>query len=95
VEKRETTFVFRLFHSLSRSFALCPTTANLAEQRLFTHYKTGIPKKNDVLDVPAWRFLQHIAEIRNLCDHKLDREPTKDDVTELLEGVRRSIKTTF
>ncbi len=49
MEKRETTFVFRLFHSLSRSFALCPTAANLAEQRLFTHYKTGIP----LLFVPA------------------------------------------
>ena len=43
VEKRETTFVFRLFHSLSRSFAVCSTTAILAERRLFTHYKPRIP----------------------------------------------------
>jgi hypothetical protein len=52
-------------------------------------------KKNNVLDIPSWRFLQHLADIRNLCDHKLDREPTKDDVTQLLEGVRKSIKTIF
>jgi hypothetical protein len=52
-------------------------------------------KKNDVLDIPNWRFLQHLADIRNLCDHKLDREPTKDDVTQLLEGVSKSIKTIF
>lgn len=26
-------------------------------------------KENDVLDVPQWRFIQHLADIRNLCDH--------------------------
>jgi len=52
-------------------------------------------KKNDVLDIPNWRFLQHLTDIRNLCDHKLDREPTKEDVIALLEGVKKAIKTIY
>jgi len=52
-------------------------------------------KENDVIDTPKWRFIQHLGDLRNLCDHNKDREPTKDDVTELVEGVQKVIKTVF
>lgn len=52
-------------------------------------------KENDIIDTPKWRFIQHLGDIRNLCDHSKDREPTIDDVLELVEGVEKVIKTVF
>lgn len=52
-------------------------------------------KENDIIDTPKWRFIQHLGDLRNLCDHNKDREPTKDDVLELIEGVEKVIKTVF
>ncbi len=52
-------------------------------------------KENDVIDTPKWRFIQHLGDIRNLCDHSKDRDPTKEDVLELVEGVEKVIKTVF
>ena len=52
-------------------------------------------KDGDVIDLPKWRFIQHLGDLRNLCDHKKEREPTKDDVDELIEGVDNIIKTIF
>jgi hypothetical protein len=44
-------------------------------------------KAGSVLDVPQWRFIQHLGDIRNKCDHKKQAEPTKEEVNELIEGV--------
>ena len=52
-------------------------------------------KENNIIDTPKWRFIQHLGDLRNLCDHNKDREPTKDDVTELVEGTEKVIKTVF
>lgn len=52
-------------------------------------------KDNDIIDTPKWRFIQHLGDLRNLCDHNKDREPTKDDVLELVEGVEKIIKTVY
>ena len=52
-------------------------------------------KEAAVIDTPKWRFIQHLGDIRNLCDHGKEREPTKDDVLELVEGVEKVIKTVF
>lgn len=46
-----------------------------------------------VYDTPTWRFIQRLADIRNLCDHKKDREPTADEVLEFVEGVDKIAKT--
>jgi len=46
-----------------------------------------------IIDIAKWRFVQHLADIRNLCDHKAVREPTNDDIAELVEGVAKIIKT--
>lgn len=50
-------------------------------------------KEAGAIDTPKWRFIQHLGDLRNLCDHNKDREPTKDDVLELVEGVEKVIKT--
>lgn len=52
-------------------------------------------KENEIIDTPKWRFIQHLGDIRNLCDHSKDREPTKEEVLELVEGVEKVIKTVF
>lgn len=52
-------------------------------------------KQSSVVDVPVWRQIQRLADIRNLCDHNKAREPTKDEVTELVSGVEKITKTLF
>jgi len=49
--------------------------------------------KDKVYDVPVWRHIQHLADLRNLCAHEKDREPTKDEVGELLTGVSGILRT--
>jgi hypothetical protein len=52
-------------------------------------------KVADVIDVPNWRFIQHLADIRNLCDHDRKVEPTDAQVHDLVEGVAKVSKTVF
>ena len=52
-------------------------------------------KKAEVVDTPQWRFNQHLGDIRNLCDHKKDAEPTKEQVNDLVDGVMKLTKTLF
>jgi hypothetical protein len=49
-------------------------------------------KENEIIDTPKWRFIQHLGDLRNLCDHPKERDPTKDDALELIEGVEKVIK---
>lgn len=51
--------------------------------------------KDNAYDVVEWRRIQRLGDIRNLCDHSKDREPTKDEVEELIFGTERTIKTVF
>ncbi len=50
-------------------------------------------KNQGAIEVPEWRFIQRLGDLRNLCDHNRDREPNRDDVTELIDGVEKLIKT--
>ncbi len=52
-------------------------------------------KDASILDIPQWRFVQHLADIRNMCDHKMVIDPTPESVTELINGVRKITKTVF
>ncbi|PIR55470.1 hypothetical protein COU74_00845 [Candidatus Peregrinibacteria bacterium CG10_big_fil_rev_8_21_14_0_10_36_19] len=52
-------------------------------------------KDAGVFETPTWRKIQHLGDLRNLCDHKKKKEPTKDDVEELVEGVEKIVKTIF
>ncbi len=52
-------------------------------------------KENNVFDIPPWRNVGHLADIRNLCAHDKEREPTKEEVSDLIIGVESIIKTTY
>ena len=52
-------------------------------------------KDANVVDVPQWRFIQHLADIRNLCDHNKQQEPTVEQVNDLIAGVMKVTKTLF
>jgi len=56
---------------------------------------TEILKTNDVIQITDWRKLQHLADIRNTCDHKKWVEPAKEDIEELVNWVKRAIKNIF
>ena len=61
----------------------------------------GISDLNDLLkganiiDVPQWRFIQHLGDLRNICDHHKGSEPTASQVDDLITGVAKSAKTIF
>jgi hypothetical protein len=52
-------------------------------------------KNNNIIDTVNWRWVQRLGDIRNLCAHSKDREPTSDEVLELIDGVEKAIKTIF
>jgi hypothetical protein len=52
-------------------------------------------KNADIIDVPSWRNIQRLGDLRNLCSHSKDRDPNLDEVQELINGVKKIIKTLF
>ena len=52
-------------------------------------------KAANVVDVQQWRFIQHLGDIRNLCDHNKIKEPTAEQVADLIDGVAKTLKTLF
>jgi hypothetical protein len=54
-----------------------------------------ILKNADVIDIPIWRNIQYLGDIRNICDHDKNMEPTEDQVSDLLAGVSKILKNLF
>jgi hypothetical protein len=52
-------------------------------------------KAAGVYEVSTWRKIQHLADLRNLCSHQKSREPTREEVSELIQGVNSIIKNIF
>lgn len=52
-------------------------------------------KNQNIIDIPTWRHIQLLGDIRNLCDHDRKKEPTKDQVQILIDGTDKIIKTVF
>lgn len=50
-------------------------------------------KDESVIDVPTWRFIQRLGDLRNLCDHDKGSEPRQELIAELIDGVDRIMKT--
>lgn len=71
-------------------------------------HQISIPKKNPtiadfnealktaaVIDLPQWRFIQHLADLRNLCDHARTPDPTDEQIADLISGVKKITKTVY
>ena len=52
-------------------------------------------REKEIISVPQWRFIQHLSDIRNICDHAKDREPKKTEIDDLLSGTEKVLKTVF
>ena len=52
-------------------------------------------KDNDVIDLAQWRRVQLLADIRNTCDHAREKEPTEEDIDDLISGTNKVLKTVF
>ena len=52
-------------------------------------------KNANVIDLPQWRSNQYLGDLRNLCDHNKEKEPSEDEVTDLISGVMKLTKTLF
>jgi uncharacterized protein YfbU (UPF0304 family) len=52
-------------------------------------------KAGNVYDIPTFRKIQYLADIRNQCDHDSKREPTQEEVEEMVNGVRFIVTNVF
>ena len=52
-------------------------------------------KKQSIIDVPTWRLIQRLGDIRNLSAHSKEREPTKDEIEDLIRGCEKLIAEVF
>jgi hypothetical protein len=52
-------------------------------------------KDAEAIDLAQWRFIQHLGDIRNLCDHNKKAEPSSAQVDDLVAGVSKVTKTLY
>jgi len=52
-------------------------------------------KAASIVDTAAWRKISYLADLRNLCSHKKDAEPTKPQIEELIQGAEWLTKNVF
>jgi hypothetical protein len=82
---------------LEKHLAQVCASHNLSISKKAPHISdfNDILKHNDVIDIAVWRFIQHLGDIRNLCDHNKNKEPTDEEVRDLIVGVDKICKTVF
>jgi hypothetical protein len=68
------------------------TVAVRSKNPTLAHFNDAL-KKAGVIDVPRWRMIQRLGDLRNLCAHATGRDPTAEEVGELIDGVDRIAKT--
>jgi hypothetical protein len=109
IEDEELAVAERLLRiNLRASGAVAGVVLEAHLQRVARNHSVPISKKdptisdlNDplkaagVYDIPVWRKIQHLADLRNLCDHKKSREPTESEVKDLISGVAAIVKSVF
>ena len=49
-------------------------------------------KKANILDMPRWRLVQHLGDLRNQCCHDSGDKPNMNDVSDLISGVEKITK---
>ena len=77
-------------------------------QRVAINHNTAPNKKNPtisdlndplkqagVYDVPTWRKIQLLADLRNICSHQKNADPTEEQVDDLIAGTNAVVKSIF
>lgn len=93
---------------LRASGAMCGVILEKHLSEVCTKHKISLRKKsptiNDyneelknagVIDLPTWRHIQLLGDLRNLCCHDKKSEPTKDQAKDLLNGTTKICKTVY
>ena len=52
-------------------------------------------KDSDVIETKDWRFIQHLADLRNSCVHNIEKKPKKEDIADLVDGVEKISRTIY
>ncbi|MBC9935063.1 hypothetical protein [Chitinophaga qingshengii] len=52
-------------------------------------------KQQNIIEIPQWRTIQFLGDIRNQCDHHTGTEPTKEQIDDLIKGTDKLTKTLF
>ncbi|WP_422050122.1 hypothetical protein [Shimia sp.] len=52
-------------------------------------------RTSGIITLAQERFTQSLADTRNVCSHAKGREPTKEEISELVEGTGKVLKTVF
>mgnify|MGYP003576040334 FL=1 len=52
-------------------------------------------RKNEIIDVPTWRLIQRLGDIRNMSVHSKEREPSKSEIGDLIKGVEKLISELY
>jgi hypothetical protein len=48
-------------------------------------------REAEIIDTPDWRSIQRFGDIRNLCAHPKDRDPTKQEIIDIVSGTKKYI----
>ena len=51
--------------------------------------------ENDVVKIKDFRFIQHLTDLRNLCGHNKEKEPEKNEILDMIDGVSKVAKLFF
>lgn len=52
-------------------------------------------KSSNIINVPVWRQIQYLGDLRNLADHNKDEEPSREQMVDLIDGVSKISKNLF
>lgn len=52
-------------------------------------------KEGNFVEVPTWRKIQYLGDLRNICCHDKSVEPTEEQVKDLISGVKYIITNIF
>lgn len=50
-------------------------------------------KGASVISLPQWRHIALLGDIRNICGHSKEKEPTAEQVADLIDGTDKALKT--
>jgi hypothetical protein len=65
----------------------------LTKQKAGINDLNELLKANSVIDVAQWRYISMLGDLRNLSAHDKKKEPSVDQITDLIDGTVKVLKT--